>query len=496
MNADQARQVLLVRAVEDDPRRGPTEAVPSTPIWSAPDAEWADAQALRQVGERGSDEAFLTTRAALAAERVASRHPAMAALQRGPSRHGGPVIATGLLVLALLAGLATDALGPAQRVNLLAPPLLALMLWNLAVYAGLLVHGGWRLVRPDDPRASPGWFTTSASALMRRLSAEHLRADAPPAAHRFAADWLVANQSIHLARLAALLHLAALAVAVGALLALYARGLVFEFKAGWDSTFLDAGAVHRWLSIVLAPARALGAQPLPDAAHLETLRFANGGGENAARWIHWYAITTGIVMLPRAVLAITAWLRAQRLRQGFPLPLDEPYFTRLLQRRARASGDVARVVAVLPYGHRLAAGRAAALAAAIDADLGPGLQPRVLDNTETGAEDDLPDDWPVSALRGAADLFTVSPLFALSATPEHETHGAFLRTVQQRLATLPGQPSCRVMVDESGFRQRLTAADLPRRLADRRAAWQRLLDDAGAGPAWFVDLGAPPPTTP
>ena len=88
------------------------------------------------------------------------------------------------------------------------------------------------------------------------------------------------------------LHLAAVAVAAGALAAMYLRGLGLEYRAGWDSTFLDAQAVHRWLNLLLGPASALSGIALPEPAQLEALRFSTGPGENAARWIHLYALTT------------------------------------------------------------------------------------------------------------------------------------------------------------------------------------------------------------
>lgn len=488
MNADQARQVLLVRAVEDvDAADAPMS--PSSPIWSAADADWADAEALRRIGEQSTGEHFVAERALLASERLAERDATMASLRRGSAGNGHvAVVVAALLVLALLAGLATDALGPSGQVNLLAPPLLALMAWNIAVYAVLLGAAVWRPLAARHSDRSPNRIDGMVSMLASKFSAHRLGDSAPPAAKRFVADWTLARQPIDRARLAGIFHLAALAVAAGALLALYARGLVFEFRAGWDSTFVDALFVHHWLGIVLAPAQAISGVSLPDAAQIETLRFSRGPGENAARWIHWYAITTGLVMLPRLTLAAAAIWRARQLERQFPLPMHERYFKRLLQRQTRASGRAAQSVAVMPCGHRLAGDLLPGIAAAVDHEFGPGLQLKLFANMVAGVDDMPAEDWPGAAL-DRLDVQWLLPLFALSATPEREVHGAFIRSAQQRAAALPGHPPCRVMIDESGFRQRLADADLPRRLADRRAAWQKLLDEIGAGPALFVNLG-------
>ena len=492
MNADQARQVVLVRAVEGDnwPAAGPVSACSS--IWSEADSQWADAEALRQLGEGSTAERFLIERSRLAAARLSDRDTTMAMLRRGGSGSGQSLAVGLLLALALIAGLATDALGPSHQVNLLAPPLLALMLWNLVVYGALLVHAGWRQFSKPSRHATPGWSDRMAALAMQKVSARRLQRglqdDASAAAQRFASDWMLASRPIQAARLTGLLHLAALAVAAGALLALYSRGLVFEFKAGWDSTFLNADQVHRWLGLLLAPAQALSGQPLPDAAHIETLRFSNGNGENAARWIHWYAITTGLIMLPRAALVAAAMVHVRRLQHGFRLSLDTPYFVRLLQRHARAASKTEQFAAVLPFGHRRAGEFETGVLAAVDRELGPGLHLKIIANTPPGGEDGLAADWPSRTL-GNAGVHWLLPLFALSATPEREIHGAFVRAVQQRAAAMAGRPQCRVMIDESGFRQRLAGADLLHRLAERRAAWQQLLDELEAGPALFADLG-------
>ncbi len=504
MNAQQARRVLLVRAVEENRQSG-DESVQSSAsaAWTAADADWADAEALRRIGDGSTGERFLIERANLAIDRIAERNQAdaktWASLGRYPEGQGLSLILVFLLVLALLAGLATDALGPSRQVNLLAPPLLALMGWNIAVYVGLLAQAGWRFFQsPQTSTAhsqTVGYIERLASMLTRKWSLRRLPAGAPVEARRFADDWARAGRPLHAARLAGWLHLAALAVAAGALLALYARGLVFEFQAGWDSTFVGADFVHRWLSVLLAPAQAISSMALPDAAHIKSLRFANGGGENAARWIHWYAITTGLIMLPRLALAAAAMLHSRRLQRNFPLPLGDRYFQRLLQRQSRASGRTAQVVGVLPYGHRLAGDLESRLAAAVDNEWGPGLSLKILANTAVGDEDELADDWPRAAF-GDADVRWLLPLFALSATPERETHGAFIRMLKTRLASMAGYPQWRVMIDESGFRERLAGADLERRVAERRLAWQKLLDELGAGPALSVDLASRRPTHP
>ena len=188
---------------------------------------------------------------------------------------------------AFLLGIGTDAVGSASHiVNILAPPLLLLMLWNVAVYVLIAVNG---------------------------LSKSR----------HFKLPKLDQTEAIALARGTTVMHWAAAALALGALLAMYWRGLVFDYQALWQSTFLSVQSAHTLISFVLSPAAWLsgifGGSALPDLASFEQLRAPamNGGnvGENAARWIHWYAITVFlVVLLPRCLLALWSHREAEQLK--------------------------------------------------------------------------------------------------------------------------------------------------------------------------------------
>ena len=177
-------------------------------------------------------------------------------------------------------GIATDAIGSSHSVNILAPPLLLLMLWNIAVYAfmGLNAVRGWF--------AAPSFIKTDDDT---RLA---------------------------LARGTTVMHCGAAAMAAGALTSMYWRGLVFDYQALWQSTFLSVTSVHQIISVVLGPASWLSGLALPDVPALAKLRYPTSVGENAGRWMHWYAITVFlVVLLPRGLLALGSHRKAERLRQ-------------------------------------------------------------------------------------------------------------------------------------------------------------------------------------
>lgn len=477
MTESEAHQVLMLRAVE-------TAALEQAQAaWSREDADWASADARRQVGEAAADEAFIVQRARLGLQRLRERGIGLQAGTLLPAWWPLPVLG-----LALFAGLAVDALGPVQRINLLAPPRLALLLWNLLVFAGLLVAAvrGPQRVRAAGPATAPrvgrfaAWLVRMGSGIARRLGSHDDEPWVARARLRGHAEWATVGRALQGQRVAALLHAAAAMVALGVVVSMYLHGLVFDYRAGWDSTFAGAGEVRALLGIVLGPAAVLSGIGLPDAQTLAGLRWADGSaGEGAARWIHLYALTlVGVIVLPRLLLALWAAVRARRYAGCIRLPLDEPYFVHL-KHAARATPQP---VTVLPYSYQLGAAEQAGLHAALADLFGPGAQLRLAESLPHGAEDDLPNAMPAQL----ADA--VVALFAMTATPERESHGAFVRALA---GALPPRCTLQVVVDESGFRRNLgVGSDAQSRVHQRRIAWERLFQDLSLPPPHFVDLAS------
>jgi hypothetical protein len=459
MNEAAARRTLLVRAYE---------SAPDSPLWGEDDRGWATRAAAQVEGETAADDAFIARRAALAVERLRTRErnvDRLLASVAWPSWLGWI-----LPVLALAAGFAIDAIGAGQRVNLLAPPLLALLAWNLAVYAAVFIRGTWALV---DARARGlGPIARLAARLAHVTGAPPKRGG--KVAAQFVAEWMQASARLTAARLARVLHASAAALALGALAGLYLRGIALEYRAGWESTFLDAGAVQALLAAVLGPAAAATGIALPDIEGYERLRFAAGGGANAAPWLHLYAVTLGAaVVLPRLLLALVARWREQRLATRFPLPLDDPYYRSLL--RVLRAAPVA--VRVAPYGTQLSPQATLNLNALLMHTFGAKTSISIAPATAFGAEDDI----DPQQLVGTATL--LAPLFALTATPEAENHGTFV----ERMKTAAASARVVALIDEAAFRRQF--GDTPR-LEERRALWRRLAAERGLA-AVFVDLDRP-----
>ncbi|HET9670002.1 MAG TPA: DUF2868 domain-containing protein [Casimicrobiaceae bacterium] len=461
MDERSARDVVLVRAIET------TDTARQT--WTDDDRAWALRTTGEILGERAPTEVFLARRAELVLERLRGRFPRLAAL--GAIRPGrawiGLVVALGAFVI----GLAGADVGPAHAINLLAPPVLALLAWNLGVYALLAAHAA---VRRRSAESGPlrRMIVHGMRDVARASRAKLAPAPLAVALQRFASDWAVLATPLWRQRAARLLHSGAAALAIGMIAGLYLRGIALEYRASWQSTFLDAADVAHILRVVLAPGAWLTGIRVPDAPQLEALA-AQGGGENAARWIHLYAATILLVVtVPRLVLAAIAGLRERRLRTHFPLAFDTPYFARLV--RAWREGRLA--VLVVAYSFDVPAASREGLV-------------RLLERTHEAGVDV---EWAPTVAYGedvhrsldAGAHAAVVALFNATATSEREAQGAFVETLQRMI----GSTALVAIVDTSPFVERF--GDDARRLAERERAWRSVLEASGVEPL-FLRLAAP-----
>jgi hypothetical protein len=288
------------------------------------------------------------------------------------------------------------------------------------------------------------------------------------------ADWARLATPLYTMRAARILHLAAAALALGVIAGLYLRGLAFEYRATWESTFLDPAGVHALLAAMLAPGGWLTGIPVPGAAQLAAIRAP--GSENAAPWLHLLAASVVmVVVIPRLVLAAGAALVERHRAARLPIPLTDPYCQRLL--RGFQGGPVP--IRVLPYSYTAPPAALAGLEAIVARAFGGGASVRVEPPVDYGGGD-------APATRAApAGAGPVIVLFNLTATPEREVHGAFVAAT--RAWQDPAQPLLAI-VDESAFRARWPGDD--RRLAQRRGIWSELLTAQRVAPI-FVDLTAP-----
>ena len=320
-------------------------------------------------------------------------------------------------------------------------------------------------MRAGLPQREPGWLARWAAGLA--WVPHKLPPPWPATLATFSTHW--ARTSAPLARVRALrvIHTAAAALALGVLASLYARGLLVQYQVGWESTFLQAEQVHAVLSLLFTPAMLVFGVQGFSLADVQALQWPQQvpvyGG---ARWVHLYAASLLLwVVVPRCVLAVVAWVQERRLAQRFHANTAHPYVRGLLD--AVGLGNAGVLLQVFPYSFTVDDARNAGLHKLAHTLLGAQAQVLLQVPTAYGEELVLP---PAAGPQAAGEPPLDVALFNLSATPEAENHGAFLRSLVQR-----GHARLEVWVDASAYEQRLAAqSGSAERLAQRSALWHSL----------------------
>lgn len=462
MHQSEVRAALLLAAIEADHAT------------AVPDRAALDAAARAATAAPFGSPEWIRSRTRLAWERLLPAGDAGSTAARAWLARTTPV---GLPILAasgiaFLVGAGIDRLAGAPYLRLVEPAIFALIAFNLGVYAvlGLAVL-----------RTKPGAGAVT-SIVLRGLARLATRMTSPPpetiarlatpsAWARFTADWRAATATLDAARIQAAMHAAAAALALGVIAGLYVRGLTTDYAVGWESTFLDADAMHALVHALLGPASALTGLPLPDRDTIALLRVVPGtlatGGGAAASLIHLNALSLLLaVVLPRSVLAGFALRRALAQRRDLPLP-DRLRASSLSGTSVAMSGDLGRLV-IVAHG-AVDRGRAAALGAAL-----PHAGEVAIVEVASGDEDTAA--WP-----SAVD--TVLILAPMTATPEDESHGRLLARLRLAL------PAARIgiVVDTEAFERRF--GQWPARVEERRAAWRSFATRAGVALA-LLDLAS------
>jgi hypothetical protein len=454
MDEHSALEVTAVRAIETQDQ--------ARAVWTDADRAWASRTAAEVVGENATSEIFVARRASLVLDRLGERNLALVAAVRG--MHWQPWLGWSIVAGAFIFGVLVDRMSGGKQIDLLAPPVLALLVWNMAVYLVLLTS---YFPRENKPSAT-GSFRRMVMRLIglvpwRRAfqSISQVSGDNVTVAGiaTLASTWLALAKNLYAARIGRILHLAAAALALGVIVGLYARGLALEYLATWESTFLDAGTVHVLLAAILAPGAWMSGIPVPDVQHLQAIHAP--GNENAAMWVHLFAASVFlIVLVPRIGLASRAGYVEWRLARRFPLPIDEPYFQRLL--RGFSASPVR--VRVIPFSYSIPEAVRTGLESIMARSFG-GSAVLMLDPPMRWDDDGSAVQRMTSSGQGP-----VIALFNLTATPEKEVHGAFIKALKDRFRA--GHALIAV-VDESAFQSRWPGDET--RIAQRRVVWSELL---------------------
>jgi len=384
---------------------------------------------------------------------------------------------------AFAVGVLINFVGDPRKIDLLALPVLALLAWNVALYAAMAAVPLVRRIRKRSaPRPSErGWFGGGAverlagvflrGALSRRLRIRKIARSpgttiAVRSILRFAALWHRVAAPLLAVRVRRIMHIGAAAILVAAVGGMWVRGITLGYEATWECTWLSATQVQAFLGVVLGPASWVLGVPIPDVAPLE-------GPESsgpAMTWIHLYAVTAAlVVILPRTALALYETWRGHLMAQCIPVDLSDTYFRRIFGPWRGAT----RIVRIVPYSFRPQPGSVDALKALLYDFFGARADIRVREPLAYGDDAaSLLAENPTGRERDREIAWVM--LFNLAQSPEPEVHGRFLEEIRGALRAHPG--GLLTLIDVSTYHGRV---DAPERWTERLQAWKRVTSGAG-----------------
>jgi len=467
MRLEDEKRILMVQALE--------EADTREELVSSEDKEQASRLAGAPLSDqlsRGDENVFFARRASALISSLANRFPVIAAWATPPSHNRFGIFSWVIMAGAAVIGFLSNELVPEKRINILAFPLIGIIAWSLFVYLAEIVMLFRKRPHPPDsgPVSSLMLFLTRPFG--KRRSPSPPETDPPEdivdrARQTFQKNWSRFILPLWVARSKTLLHITAMILAGTAIAGMYVKGLANEYLAVWESTFFENGdSLRPFLNVILGPAADVWGSPLPQGAELEAIHLTatNGAevGQNAAYWIHLYAITIAIyVLIPRFFLA--AYWRAKASRQSRHIPFRSAsphYFYRLI---AVSSGK-SLPITVLPYAH----------------DPSERIRRNVLRKTENLFSRPIALHWEKPVPFGGEDDYDpgspeeeggIMLLFNLASTPERETHLALFRS----LLKIQHTDRRHVLLDAEAFDQKASAfSDGEKRREERIQSWKSL----------------------
>ena len=408
-------------------------------------------------------ESFLGRRARWLSEKLANAGSQAAGALGAMSvpRIPGSLLAGGWIA-AIIGGFLLTGLGYEREINLLALPLVGLLLWNAVVMAASLVIEAAPL---KNSPARAGWLARLLAARMAQGSAP---AASTPGIARFHEQALPLATTHMNGRLRAWLHLAAALFAIGGALGMYAKGWSREYLAVWESTLLGESQAAAFFSALFgAASRVFGvALPLAELPGMHRLGGHAASPAPALPWIHLYAGTLALfVVLPRLLLAGLTLLRLRQREDRLWHSLGHESHARKLLRAIEGGSEH---IEALLHDARLTEASRDRWTELIRRELGGQIS---VDFREIagGDEDEFPASWHPASHTSVA-------VFSFATTPEEEVHGRLVRDLRARLRATIADGTLLVLLDAGNIRDRWTSEHR----ASHEALWRACLGDSGA----------------
>lgn len=477
MNESDARNVLFIKAIEEGDPIG--QVLPNADrVVASRKAQLPELLiSEKEAGERPlkkSEERFFVRRAELLFDTLKDFYPEV---EMGLSQMRWKAwFSTLLYILCFFLGFVANEFESGRRLNLLAFPIIGLLIWSFAVY-GVCLFTRIRSEFIGKQEGTPKGFIIYAASILANLLLKRCGANTPDkdfilkrCFRKFINEWLKRVAPIYQNHAARVMHICAMLFALGIIGGMYLRGLEKEYYAGWESTFLEPETVHGFLSVVLGPASVVTGQKVPEIEQIKVIHWGEGHvGENAAVWIHLFATTTFIfIILPRCFLAYTAFERETELRNYFPIPnVNDVYFSKLLMVKP---GQKERI-SVVPYTLELPDKQMEVLCSLLTQIFGIKSETEFHSTIRYGCEDEF-----LSGIRShlVTPVECLIVIFNLSSIPEDEIHGDFVNGLVGAVNDNHTIKQLIIVIDEFNFESRFShQANYEKKIESRRELWKR-----------------------
>lgn len=422
-------------------------------------------QTAREVGEQATFHKLLLTRAQAVLDFLKQKGVRGVKLPQGiPYRTIG--IAIGLL--AFVGGLLTNEFTVTDdKINLLSPPLLGVIAWNIIVYCW--IAASFFLNKGKMPF---GPIRKGLSKLLLFIQSKGGRGQKDLLS--FYEIWGQQESKLLKLRVSEILHFSAMLFGLGLIASIGIHGWGTAYTVGWESTWLSdkPSAVLTFINLFygLIPLNSELFNELTPQA-VSAMQFGHGAGDNAAPWLLqlFYNISL-VVVLPRFVLGSIAALRANRLQNKFPLDQENVYYSNIL----RQWKGKTMFIHIIPFSYPLNEALKSGVQTLVG-EIHPETSRCVF--SEAAHEDSALPEF------ASGEQTEVIALFAMTATPEVEVQGNFIKELKAKAQK--SDALVRVLVDSSGFEARF--AKTPQRIAERKKNWTDFLSNYAVSFA-FVNL--------
>lgn len=423
------------------------------------------ARCAREVGEQADFKKLLLTRAEGVLDLLRSKSAVSLKKPQGiPYLLIGSVFA----VLAFVGGVLTNEFSVTNnRINLLSPPLLGVIAWNLIVYCWIAIA-----ILFNRGKSPVGLIRRFFAGALLKLQTRGSHGQ--QALITFYSKWTEAEMPLLRGRIAEILHFSAALFGLGLIASIGIHGWGTEYTVGWESTWLSdkPSAVLTFINLfygMILVNSDLFNQLTPQV--IESMNFGSGHGQNAAPWLlQLFYIISLVVVVPRNLLGLYALAKTQYIENHFPVDLESVYYSNIL----RQWRGQTMLIQIIPFSYPLTEKVKDGIQK-FASELHPENS-RCIFSAAQHEDTKLP-EIP------AGEQTEVVAVFAMTSTPETEVQGRFIAELKEKAQA--SKALLRIVVDTSGFLARF--ANTPQRIAERKKNWSNFLTPYGVSFA-FVNL--------